>query len=237
MWPFTRSSARDPRRPRIFQIGFNRCATKSLSTFFRRNGYRAVHWARGKLAEGIELARLEGRPLLHYVDRWTVYTDMERVAHRRVFRGRLLRRLLRLKGTDALERPIYAFRYFRTLDRQYPGSRFILNLRDVDRWVESRLRFEADDGGDYRFCRHGDRAHADEEALTACWRDHWRSHVRAVKAHFRGRPDDLLCFHIRNDPVEKLVSFMERAGWDVDARRWPWRNRTRPVAAGEAASG
>lgn len=234
MWSLL-PSFKDPRRPRIFQIGFNRCGTKTLSTFFRKNGYRAVHWADGKLAEGMELARLEGKPLLHYVGHWDVYTDMERVAHRRWFKGRVLRRLLRRKGTDELETPIYAYRYFRTLDRQYPGSTFILNVRDPDLWVRSRLRFEADDGGDYRFCEHGERAHENQAALVACWKEHWHEHVRDVKEHFEGRPDDLLVFHIEDDPVEKLVAFFERAGHDLDPAHWGWRNRTRPVESPTAS--
>lgn len=230
MWSIFRS-APEPGRPRIFQIGFNRCGTKSLCTFFRHNGYRAVHWKNGKLAEGIELARLRGEPLLRYVGRWDVYTDMERVAHRRFFKGRVLRRLLRHRGRDRLEKPIYAFRYFRDLDRQYPGSKFILNIRGVDRWVESRLRFEADDGGEYRFCRHGDRAHPERASLVACWKEHWRTHLSEVREYFRGRRDDLLVFHIENDPVEKLVRFFERAGHDLDPRHWTRENRTRPEEA------
>lgn len=219
---------RDPLRPRIFQIGFNRCGTDSLCTFFKRNGYRAVHWAKGKLAEGMELARLEGEPLLHYVGRWDVYTDMERVSHRRIFRGRVLRRLLRLEGVAELKRPIHAFRYFRTLDRQYPGSKFILNVRDVDLWIRSRLRFQGADGKPYRFCRHGHRAHRSEEELTDCWRDHWEAHTRDVREYFQGRPGDLLVFHIERDPIDKLVSFFGAAGHPLASRHWPWRNRTRP---------
>jgi hypothetical protein len=222
-------SLRDPQRPRVFQIGFNRCGTKSLYSFFRKNGYRSVHWANGKLAEGMELARLEEKPLLHYVGRWDVYTDMERVAHRRFFRGPVLNKLLRLKGKDKLEIPIQAYRYFRTLDRQYPGSKFILNVRDVDLWVRSRLRFEAADGGKYRFCRHGDRAHESEKALVACWKEHWHEHIREVRDYFDGRPDDLLTFHIERDSIHDLVAFFDRAGYDLDPGHWGWRNRTRPA--------
>ncbi|HSR42199.1 MAG TPA: sulfotransferase [Longimicrobiales bacterium] len=231
MWSILRSG-RDRTRPRVFQIGFNRCGTKSLWSFFRRNGYRAAHWKKGKLAEGIELARLQGERLLRHVGDWDVYTDMERVAHRRLIKGRVLRRLLRLKDRNRLEKPIYAFQQFRALDRHYPGSKFILNIRCVDRWVESRLRFEADDGGAYRFCRHGDRAHDDRESLVACWKRHWASHVAEVREYFRGRSDDLLIFHIESDPIEKLVRFFARAGHELDPRHWTRENGTRPAEVG-----
>lgn len=224
-WPTLRALLADPDRPRIFQIGFNRCGTDSLAVFFRRNGYRAAHWNKGRLAEGMELARLEGEPLLRYVGNYDVYTDMERVAHRRVLKGSVLRRLLSILEVDRIERPIYAFKYFRRLDRQYPGSKFILNVREVDRWIDSRMRFEAADGGRYRFCVHGEEAHADRAALAECWRHEWHEHLADVRGYFQGRDDDLLVFHIEEDPVEKLVRFFARADHDLDPDLWPWMNR------------
>lgn len=218
----------DPVRPRIFQIGFNRCGTDSICVFFRRNGYRAAHWRKGRLAEGMELARLEDRPLLTHVADFDVYTDMERVTLRRRRRGPVVRRLLDRLGAERLETPIYAFKHFRLLDRQYPGSRFILNVRDVDNWIASRLRFEAADGGAYRFCVHGERAHESEAALADCWRREWHEHVGDVRSWFAGRPDDLLVFDVEADPPEKMARFFGRAGHELDPRLWPWKNRTRP---------
>lgn len=218
----------DPRRPRVFQIGFNRCGTDSICTFFRRNGHRAAHWRRGRIAEAMELARLEGRPLLTWAADFDVYTDMERVALRRRTAGPVLRHLRRKLGVERLEKPIYAFKHFRLLDRQYPGSRFILNVRDVDRWIASRLRFEAADGGLYRFCVHGEHAHDSEAALTDCWRREWDEHLADVSAYFADRPRDLLVFDVETDLPEKMVRFFERAGYGLDPRLWPWKNRTRP---------
>jgi len=217
---------------RIFQIGFNRCGTKSLAEYFLANGLRAAHWRKGKLAYGIELARREGRPLLDYVDGYQVYTDMERVdlgaQLARRFRPRLLRRLEpHLRGEER-ERPIYAFEYFRELDRQYPGARFILNLRDPDAWLESRWRFR--DGG-YRDCKCGARRHDSKVELFACWRAHWEAHVAAVKAHFADRPSDLLVFDIDRDSIAVLNRFF--ANLALDPTRWLWINRTRAVESME----
>ena len=219
----------DPARPRIFQIGFIRCGTDSICVFFRRNGYRAAHWRKGKLAEGMELARLRGEPLLTWVEDYDVYTDMERVTLRRRFRGRILRWLLEELGVDELREPVYAFKYFRLLDRQYPGSKFILNVRDVDNWIASRLRFEAADGRPYRFCVHGEHAHGTEAELADCWRREWNEHTADVRDHFAGRPDDLLVFDVEKDDPGRLADFFARSGHRLDPGLWPWMNRTARV--------
>ena len=36
---------------KIFQIGFNKCGTKTLHHYFSRNGIRSVHWDEGRLAQ------------------------------------------------------------------------------------------------------------------------------------------------------------------------------------------
>lgn len=234
MW-YLLPSLQDPGRPRVFQIGFNRCGTKSIAVFFHRNGYRAAHWQKGVLAAGMEVARRRGEPLLRHVAGFDVYTDMERVAQRRAIPHGLERRLDELQTPDERRRPVYAFKHFRQLDRQYPGSKFVLNVRDVDRWVESRLRFEADDGGDYRFCVHGERAHPDEEALAACWRSEWRRHLRDVRSYFAGRDDDLLVFDIDEDAPTEFARFFEGTRWTVDPGLWPWANRSRPAGGGGAS--
>ena len=41
-------------RPKVFQIGFNKCGTTSLHQFFQRSGLRSVHWDGGYLAPRME---------------------------------------------------------------------------------------------------------------------------------------------------------------------------------------
>lgn len=228
-WPL---ATRDPRRPRIFQIGFNRCGTKSLYAYFKANGLRAIHWKKGKLAYGMELARREGVPLLSYTGDYDVYTDMERVdlpvELARPTRPLLLRRLEAHLGEAEREGPLYAFEYFRELDEQYPESRFILNLRKREDWARSRRRFR--DGG-YLDCPCGHRRHDDEQELFECWYRHWDRHIAAVKEYFEGRPEQLLVFDIDRHGVDEVNEFF--SDLELDASLWPWENRTREaVAAG-----
>jgi len=223
------SFGRSRARPIVFQIGFNRCGTTSIVHFFRQNGYSAVHRRAGRLsragtlAAGMELARRQGKPLLTYAAVHDVYTDMEwrnisGVMSRR-FPPRICKRLVASLGPGEQLKPIYAFKYFKLLDEQYPGSKFILNTRNVDKWIASRLRFQE---GKYRSCMHGEAFHTDEQELTACWREEWLDHHRDVQEHFGDRPADLLVFDIEQGDPDELVEFFSAYG--VDRRHWKKTN-------------
>ena len=67
----------DTDRFRVYQIGFNRCGTSSFAYFFKKNGFKTAHWRDGTVAAAIELARVEGVPLLTHTDKFDVYTDDE----------------------------------------------------------------------------------------------------------------------------------------------------------------
>ncbi|HEY8698306.1 MAG TPA: sulfotransferase [Rhizomicrobium sp.] len=103
---------------RIFQIGFNRCGTRTLSRFFRDNGLQTVHWDEGRLARRLFYNLEEGRPLIDgYADR-DVFTDMEMLTSKVYLEG---------------------YKLFPILARENPDATFILNTRDRERWIQSRL--------------------------------------------------------------------------------------------------
>lgn len=102
--------------PFVFIIGFNKTATTSLHTFFARNGFPSVHWDRGRLARRMVQNCLDDRPILDgYDQKFRVFSDMQAQS------GRIR---------------IEANQYFRVLDRDYPGSYFILNTRSW--WVDQQ---------------------------------------------------------------------------------------------------
>ncbi len=57
------------RLPRVFIIGFNKCGTRTLHYYFESNGYRAVHWDKGKLARTVFQNLVDSRPLLGRLQR------------------------------------------------------------------------------------------------------------------------------------------------------------------------
>lgn len=168
---------------KIFQIGFNKCGTKSLCKFFSSSGLRCVHWAGGNLALDIFNNHSSGRKLLEGVyEDYDYYGDMEAF----------------LNTTSGVVHFQANLEYV-LLDEHYPGSRFILNTRSVDDWVASRVRHYANFPGVIEMA-YGS---ADPVVL---WREDWRVHHEGVLDYFSGR-DDLLVYEIGRDDSSKIVDF------------------------------
>jgi hypothetical protein len=189
---------------KIFQIGFNKCATTSLSHLFEEcsvPSLRSVHWDSGHLARRILSNHRDGLPLLQGYEDAVFFSDMEAFYRedgrlRWVFIPEIL---------------------FRELDRQYPGSKFILNVRDVDAWIASRLRHSTmfdEQGNRYEdesrrrmyFDQHMECFGLSREQVVQKWRDDFESHVAQVKEHFEGR-GDLLVYDIDRDGLGKMLDF------------------------------
>ena len=209
--------------PRFFQIGFNRCGTASLHRFFGANGIPSIHHDNGRLAIAMDANLRAGRHVLAGYERFEAFLDMS-----------FLRPHIHVE----------IYKRWEVILAQVPGARFILNVRDVDRWVESRLAMgawtewrwqrPARDFGPpwdvpgglrvpvasfadrYRLC-HG---LAGRDAVVAHWRRDWARHVARVQA--RVPADRLLVFDIERDPPEALCRF---AGLDAAAaHRWGHEN-------------
>lgn len=189
---------------KIFIIGFNKCGTRTLNQFFRKNGLRGIHGDGGRLASAMISNLLEGRDILDgYDDRFTVYSDMIFISEEACIEGNSL---------------------FRVMDKHYPGSAFILNLRDVESWIKSRSKHR-----DGRFLAKT-RAligPADDEAIFAHWRMQWQQHVEQVERYFAGR-ENLLTFDIVKDSPQAIADFL---GIQMDLTHYGWEGRTSPPAS------
>ena len=104
---------------KIFQIGFNRCGTRTLHHYFSRNGLRAVHWDEGRLARRMFANLASGNNLLEGYEQFDVFTDMEYL--------------------DDFGTYLEAYKLFPQLAAQYPNAIFILNTRNREAWIRSRL--------------------------------------------------------------------------------------------------
>lgn len=203
-------------RPRVFVIGFNKCGTTSLHSLFKRAGHRCAHFKFKKadgsnvnLAETIFANREAGRPLLSGLERARVFSDME------------------LNGA---KRRLEAYTLFREFDEQYPGSRFILNLRDKDRWLRSRLN---QGNGGYAQKQMATKGAATQEELLAIWSREWDAHLADARAYFADKPGQLVEFNIETDDPQKLVDAFPEYG--LSAENWGKRNAN-PRLAGEGTA-
>jgi hypothetical protein len=172
---------------KVFCIGLNKTGTRSLHDALQLLGLRSMHWGGPDLATAVqrgpeiqaavERALHEGRPLLDDLDEADAYSDIRALSE-----------------------------HFDVLDRQYPGSRFILTTRPLDEWIASRRRHVEDnvarrERGEY----DGGFLEVDEPA----WRAEATSHEARVRAHFADRPDDLLVLDISSgDGWQELCPFL-----------------------------
>jgi Sulfotransferase domain len=190
-----------PDRPRIFAIGLNKTGTSSLHQALEVLGYGGLHFAGPARAALIRRAIEERKPLLDYLDPdYDAFSDS----------------------------PVTT--YFWLADVQYPGSKFILTVRDLGEWLESRRRHveknqqrAADGAYEGKFL---------DVNLTA-WEQEYRRHEGAVRSYFARRPDDLLVLDVTAGEAWKpLCRFL---GTPVPDQPFPWENRYRPWREVESA--
>jgi hypothetical protein len=167
---------------KIFQIGFNKCGTTSIHEFFKKNGLNSVHWDRGYLARTIKSSIEKNRDILFGYDKYDCFTDME----------------------DTLNDIFIYTKYYKELDKQYPNSKFILNLRPLDKWLRSR---ESHAGGKYIEIYMKNWNITRNEVIER-WIREWNEHIESIKDYFKDRPNDLLIFDIESES-DTFVSYIE----------------------------
>lgn len=143
---------------------------------------------------------------------------------------------------------------FQAVDMHFPGSKFILTVRDnPEQWYESLVRFHGNGKAfgkermsslsalkevDYAYkgfaydarvlvhdCTEEDPYN--KEVLI----DHYNFHNQMVRDYFRNRPEDLLVLNVAEPGAyRRLCEFLEKPCTRED---FPWENKTR-VAASES---
>lgn len=163
----------------IFGIGLGKTGTKSLATALNLLGFRCLH-DWVAVKRAMQVERERGLPLLStLVDRYDAFVDF----------------------------PIW--REYPTLDRTYPGSKFIWTVRDLNSWLDSRKRHI-----EFRVIRklRGEpnvpsRTEYDESRER---RLYFKHHKR-VAEYFKNREKDVLVLDIcGGDGWEKLCTFLDK---------------------------
>lgn len=97
---------------------------------------------------------------------------------------------------------------FRELDQAFPGSKFILTLRDTDRWYKSIAGHFGPNPYHIQQLTYGDDA-PEPVNHEARYREVYDAHNAAVLDYFADRPEDLLEFWLeRGDGWAELGAFL-----------------------------
>ena len=171
---------------------------------------------------GLGLSRTGTRSLsaaLHVLGFDTVHYPTDEATLATLIRGDA--RFPQLEHFDGLT-DITVSPYFEDLDRNYPGSKFVLTVRDEEGWLRScknhwtgRDAFERGEGDEHRVhmeIRRFLRAavYASYEFEPVRFARAYRRHVENVQRYFADRPRDLLVLNIAaGDGYEKLAPFLD----------------------------
>ncbi|WMS42218.1 hypothetical protein RDV64_19445 [Acuticoccus sp. MNP-M23] len=178
---------------KVFQIGFNKCGTRSMFQLFRRNGLAAMHWDKGEVGHALRYNVVTGhRPLEGHED-FVFYSDMMGPRGQPIFEGHL---------------------QYKALYAAYPDALFILNTRNIDNWVKSRMRHPD-------FVLRFNRSYGLEgnEAVEKLWREMWDAHHKEVRAFFADKPGQLLDFDIETQGPEVIADFVKEH-YTLDPRHY-----------------
>lgn len=170
-----------PIRVKIFNIGFHKTGTTSLSQFMRENHYRVLH------NTGYSMERLNLGSQNEYGE-----DDGEAVDIAPLVDPVLLDRLV--QEFDFFSDNPWPLLY-RYLDETYPGSSFILTRRDADAWINSLLNYV---GSEKTLMRKLIYGYGNPKDHVTRYRKVYIKHNNDVIEYFRGK-DNLLVIDIESD--------------------------------------
>jgi hypothetical protein len=179
----------------VFQIGFNKCGTRAIHRFFELNGFPAVHWDRGNLARVMFRNLTNGESLIKGYGQFDAFSDMEFVTREFAFEG---------------------YKLFPRLADEFPDALFVLNTRDREDWVRSRLDHR--DGG-YARAWKAVLGVSDDTSLADLWRADWDRHHERVQAFFANAGLRFLKFDIARDSPSLFAPHFPDRELDLSAYR------------------
>ena len=206
----------DERGHKVFCVGRNKTGTTSLEAALQSLGLRMGLQARGEMLR----------------DDWAV---------------RNFKRVIELcKAADAFQDVPFSSRFtFQAMDMHFPGSKFILTVRDSpEQWFDSMVRFQtklvnkgrvptAEDLRNFEYRYKGYlwdgflKTYSSHEAdlyRKEVYIQNYDDHNRSVIEYFRHRPDDLLVLNVNDgDAMPRLCSFL---GISFTGQPMPHLNRS-----------
>ncbi|QQD18427.1 hypothetical protein I6N98_00690 [Spongiibacter nanhainus] len=110
---------------------------------------------------------------------------------------------------------------YRELDAAFPGSKFILLLRDADAWIQSQVKHFGQRETPMRRWIYGDE-HGCPAGNEAVYLRCYQTHNQSVLTYFSQRPDDLLVLNLaEGEGWQALCAFLDEP---VPAAPFPHAN-------------
>jgi len=205
------------RRPKVFCIGQNKTGTTSVESVLRQLGYKIGNQAKAELFMH-DWAKRDFRKIVKFCRNADAFQDI----------------------------PFSNDFTYEILDYAFPGSKFILTVRNnKDEWYESLIRFHtkligkgrvptADDLKEFPYRYKGWmwetmqlKNGIDESTLYdyKIYTDQYEKYNQLVVKYFKYRPDDLLVVNLADsDALKRLYEFL---GYKFDGSEMPHLNQSK----------
>lgn len=194
--------------PKVVAIGFNKCATRSFARLFHASGHPVIHQKLSRLSRPFGIRKLgrimqenqaSGRAIFSGVEGYTFYGDLIYSTPTQTFDGNSL---------------------FREILNDYPGTILLLNMRNKNDWIRSRLLHGH---GEFAARELRARSCSSEAELIAQWSYEWDEHVQKVRTHMQNYPMQLIEYDLDHneigDLVEKLPAYCLKPSEFLDIGR------------------
>ncbi len=185
---------------KIFCIGLNKTGTRSINTALNMMKLRAAHHhvPSGRIGEIFKYNLENNEKILSGLENYVAYSDW-----------------IDMEGTNN--------DFFKIMDQQYPGSKFIYTDRNLESWIESRIKH----------IKKIDRLESYQKMYpdsiwynmnTDAWREEYRNHKQDVLDYFKDREKDLLIFNVfEGDDWKELCSFLQAP---IPSRQFPVKGKS-----------
>eukprot|EP01083_Nonionella_stella_P073375 198350_1 len=231
---------------RIFTIGFFACGTTSLHQFFEGNNISSIHCAQNNLFSCMTNNYFHNNSagVLSY-DSNIKYSYVYRDRHRSIFNRGLAPICAKFDlctrythfsdfGIGPISNPNFpqynmvvydgnnakqAF-WYSILQKQYPNSKYILNVRPVQDWLQSRWALHTE----HQMQHILNQFSSDQNDVFKQWTNDWYQYCCHVIEYFNKRNrNELLVFDIQHDKIQKLIKFLEdddNSDFHLNPREW-----------------
>lgn len=195
-------------KEKIFNIGFHKTGTTSLTHFMREHGYNPLHntaYSMRRLNMGSQTDIFKG--------------DAGSVNLASILDKTLLQELV--QEYDFFSDNPWPLLY-RQLDQGFPNSKFILTRRNIDSWIKSIVRHS---GSQHTRMRQLIYGYGNPANHVTHYREVYSVHNRDVVRYF-GNRKDLLIVDIEDDDSRIAESLAEFLGLGNNRIPFPTSNKT-----------
>eukprot|EP01084_Bolivina_argentea_P124444 220517_1 len=212
----------------VFQVGFNKCGTRTLYKFFQQNKLPSVH-NRNFNGENSNVS-LNQRMKKLYRNNESILGDLEQ---KYMFYSDF-----GIASDDNMP-------WYRTLMKEYPNMSkiFIFNYRSINNWLKSRYIHYAPFFGNFIIFKESERKKQKylsendnnisiddleiDVLVLKDWMDLWYDYVCGMIAYFIQVPqnsksifNELVLFDIENDEIDKLIDVFGTHGIELDSSHY-----------------